>query len=181
MEKVERSSQELEALHRDVSQQGITGITAIADLFEDTNHALRKLEEHTDARETPSDVFEALQQDFFAATKKQLCTSISTLKGKIISGKQIRLERLKKLKSKLSGTDLPLSSDFKQRLGRLEPLFVAASGMRLPLFAQVKELEHVQSDLDCVLHQAQQHSCWRLNIQINELSVKLSIRRRFKT
>ena len=55
LEHVEQSTQELEALHRDASHQGIVGIAVIADLFEGANRALRKLEEHTDARETPSD------------------------------------------------------------------------------------------------------------------------------
>ena len=39
----------------------------------------------------------------------------------------------------------------------------------------------MQLDLDRLLHRAQQHACWRLNAQINKLSAKLNIWRRFKT
>ena len=46
---------ELEAIHSDASRKGIAGIAAIADLFQGAEEALRELEQHTDARQTPTD------------------------------------------------------------------------------------------------------------------------------
>ena len=55
VEQVAESAQKLEAMHSDASRQGIVGTAVIADLFESALHALHALEQHTDARQTPSD------------------------------------------------------------------------------------------------------------------------------
>ena len=59
--------------------------------------------------------------------------------------------------------------------------FCPSQESQLPLFAQTKALEQMQSDLQRILHQAQQHACCRLNGRIKILSVNSKIRRRLNT
>ena len=55
LKQVAEIAQELEAIHSDASRKGIVGTAVIADLFEGAEHALHELEQHTDARQTPTD------------------------------------------------------------------------------------------------------------------------------
>lgn len=156
-------------------------------MFQGAEEALRELEQHTDARQTPTDVFKELHQ---AASVRQvkLHTEITSLQNKILNAKETRRRVLVRrhtilsaLYSKSLRKDRSLPLDFKKNLDRLRPLLGTAKESQLPLFAQTKAIEQMQSDLHRSLHQAQQHVCHRLNDRLKILSVRSKIRRRLNT